>query len=86
MTVIGFLEDVDRVVLDLSRAHVWDASAVGAIDKAVLRSASAESRSTSSASTARARRSSSASACPTSPARRSPADTEVWGMREGDPG
>ena len=25
------------MVLDLSRAHVWDASAVGAIDKAVLR-------------------------------------------------
>ena len=43
VTVTGFLdrfdfqEDVDRVVLDLSRAHVWDASAVGAIDKAVLR-------------------------------------------------
>ncbi len=43
VTVTGFLDhfdfsdDVDRVVLDLSRAHVWDASAVGAIDKAVLR-------------------------------------------------
>ena len=43
VTVTGFLdrfdfaEDVDRVVLDLTRAHVWDASAVGAIDKAVLR-------------------------------------------------
>lgn len=43
VTVTGFLahfdfqEDVDRVVLDLSRGHVWDASAVDAIDKAVLR-------------------------------------------------
>jgi sulfate permease, SulP family len=42
-TVTGFLdhfqfqEDVDRVVLDLSRAHIWDHSAVAAIDKAVLR-------------------------------------------------
>jgi sulfate permease, SulP family len=43
VTVDGFLahfdfhEDVDRVVLDLSRAHVWDHSAVAAIDRAVLR-------------------------------------------------
>jgi len=43
VTVTGFLahfdfaDDVDRVVLDLSAAHVWDASAVAAIDKAVLR-------------------------------------------------
>jgi SulP family sulfate permease len=43
VTVDGFLahfdfqEDVDAVVLDLSRAHVWDHSAVAAIDKAVLR-------------------------------------------------
>lgn len=42
-TVTGFLdhfdfsEDVDHVVLDLSAAHVWDASAVAGIDKAVLR-------------------------------------------------
>ncbi|MEL6614565.1 MAG: SulP family inorganic anion transporter [Bacteroidota bacterium] len=42
-TVTGFLDhfdfsaDVDRVVLDLTQAHVWDASAVAAIDKAVLR-------------------------------------------------
>ena len=42
-TVTGFLAhfdfsaDVDRVVLDLSRAHVWDASAAVAIDKAVHR-------------------------------------------------
>ena len=43
VTVQGFLatfdfqEDVDRVVIDLSRAHVWDGSAVDAIDRAVLR-------------------------------------------------
>ena len=43
VTVQGFLntfdftEDVDRVVLDLSNAHVWDGSAVDAIDRAVLR-------------------------------------------------
>ncbi len=43
VTVTGFLdrfdfqEDVDRVVVDLTSSHVWDASAVGAIDKAVLR-------------------------------------------------
>jgi sulfate permease, SulP family len=43
VTVTGFLEhfdfneDVDRVVIDLSRSHVWDGSAVAAIDKAVLR-------------------------------------------------
>lgn len=43
VTVTGFLahfnfqEDVDQVVLDLSTSHIWDASAVAAIDKAVLR-------------------------------------------------
>ena len=43
VTVNGFLdffdyaEDVDRVVIDLSASHVWDGSAVAAIDKAVLR-------------------------------------------------
>jgi SulP family sulfate permease len=43
VTVQGFLntfdfqEDVDRVVLDLSSAHVWDGSAVDAIDRAALR-------------------------------------------------
>ena len=43
VTVQGFLntfdftEDVDRVVLDLSAAHVWDGSAVDAIDRAALR-------------------------------------------------
>ena len=43
VTVQGFLatfdfqEDVDRVVLDLSGAHVWDGSAVDAIDRAAAR-------------------------------------------------
>jgi SulP family sulfate permease len=43
VTVTGFIahfdfqEDVDRVVLDLTTAHIWDASAVAAIDKAVLK-------------------------------------------------
>ena len=43
VTVTGFLahfdfqEDVDRVLIDLTHGHVWDASAVAAIDKAVLR-------------------------------------------------
>lgn len=32
-----YQEDVDRVVIDLSRSHVWDHSAVAAIDKVVLR-------------------------------------------------
>jgi SulP family sulfate permease len=42
-TVIGFLEHFDyqerleRVVIDLSRSHIWDHSAVAALDKAVLR-------------------------------------------------
>ncbi len=42
-TVTGFLahfdvgEDIDRLVLDLSGAHVWDASAVAALAKAVSR-------------------------------------------------
>jgi sulfate permease, SulP family len=42
-TTTGFLahfdfqEDVDRVVIDLSRSHIWDHSAVAGIDKAVLR-------------------------------------------------
>jgi len=43
VTVTGFLahfdfmEDVEKVVIDLGHAHVWDASAVAAIDKAVLK-------------------------------------------------
>jgi SulP family sulfate permease len=43
VTVTGFLEhfdfaeDVDEVVVDLTRSSVWDASAVAALDKAILR-------------------------------------------------
>jgi SulP family sulfate permease len=43
VTVDGFLahfdfqEKVERVVLDLSQSHIWDGSAVAAIDKFVLR-------------------------------------------------
>ncbi|SDW80033.1 SulP family inorganic anion transporter [Marinobacter mobilis] len=32
-----FKEALDRVVIDLSRAHFWDITAVGALDKAVLK-------------------------------------------------
>ena len=43
VTVTGFLaefdyqEEVDRVVIDLTESHIWDGSAVAAIDKVVLR-------------------------------------------------
>ena len=43
VTVSGFLdhfdyqEDVDRVIIDLTHSHIWDHSAVAALDKAVLR-------------------------------------------------
>lgn len=33
----NFKEDVDRVVIDLSRAHFWDITAVSALDKVVLK-------------------------------------------------
>ena len=32
-----FKEDVEKVVIDLSRAHFWDITAVGALDKVVLK-------------------------------------------------
>ncbi|MGO1232947.1 MAG: STAS domain-containing protein, partial [Marinobacter sp.] len=32
-----FKEAVDNVVIDLSRAHFWDITAVGALDKAVIK-------------------------------------------------
>ncbi|MFC0238721.1 SulP family inorganic anion transporter [Fictibacillus phosphorivorans] len=32
-----FLEDVELVTIDLSQSHVWDDSAVGAIDKVILK-------------------------------------------------
>ena len=34
---IDFKEDVQRIVLDVSAAHFWDISAVGALDRAVMR-------------------------------------------------
>src|SRR5690606_25514592 len=34
---IDFKETVDHVVLDVSAAHFWDISAVGALDKAVIK-------------------------------------------------
>ena len=43
VTVTGFLaefdyqEAVERIVIDLTESHVWDGSAVAAIDKVVLR-------------------------------------------------
>jgi SulP family sulfate permease len=32
-----FKEDVDKVTIDLSRAHFWDLTAVGALDKVILK-------------------------------------------------
>src|SRR5690554_7266099 len=32
-----FKEAMDNVVIDLSRAHFWDITAVGALDKAVIK-------------------------------------------------
>jgi SulP family sulfate permease len=32
-----FKEAIDHVVIDLTRAHFWDITAVGALDKAVLK-------------------------------------------------
>ena len=32
-----FKEVVEKVVIDLSRAHFWDISAVGALDKVVMK-------------------------------------------------
>ena len=37
MASFDFKEAVDRVVIDLSRAHFWDITAVGALDKAVIK-------------------------------------------------
>ncbi|HEY0181378.1 MAG TPA: SulP family inorganic anion transporter [Rhodopila sp.] len=34
---IDLLEDVDRIVIDVSGAHFWDISAVGALDRVVLK-------------------------------------------------
>ena len=32
-----FKEEIDKVTIDLTRAHFWDFSAVGALDKVVLK-------------------------------------------------
>ena len=32
-----FKEALDRVVIDLSKAHLWDITAVGALDKVVIK-------------------------------------------------
>lgn len=37
VSAFDFKEDIDYVELDLSKAHLWDDSAVGAIDKIVLK-------------------------------------------------
>ena len=37
LSAFDFKEAVDRVVIDLSRAHFWDITAVGALDKAVIK-------------------------------------------------
>lgn len=37
LSSFDFREPVKRVIIDLSEAHLWDSSAVGAIDKAILR-------------------------------------------------
>ena len=36
-TAFDFKEVIERVVIDVSRAHFWDISAVGALDRAVLK-------------------------------------------------
>lgn len=37
LNAFNFRENVDRVIIDLSNAHLWDQSAVDAVDKVVLR-------------------------------------------------
>ena len=37
MSTFDFHEDLDSVVIDLSNSHLWDQSAVIAIDKVVLK-------------------------------------------------
>ena len=37
LAAFDFHEDVDRIVIDLTHAHLWDQSAVDAVDKVVLR-------------------------------------------------
>ena len=37
MTALDFREAVERVTIDVSRAHIWDISSVQALDMAVLK-------------------------------------------------
>ena len=37
MNAFDFKEELDRVVIDVSRAHIWDISSVQALDMAVLK-------------------------------------------------
>ena len=37
MNAFDFSEALDRVVIDVSRAHIWDISSVQALDMAVLK-------------------------------------------------
>ena len=37
MAALDFREAPERVIIDVSRAHIWDISAVQALDMAVLR-------------------------------------------------
>ena len=37
MAAFDFEEALERVTIDVCRAHIWDITAVGALDKAVLK-------------------------------------------------
>lgn len=37
MAAFDFKEALDRVVIDVSRAHIWDVSSIAALDSAVLK-------------------------------------------------
>lgn len=37
MDSFNFKEDLDKVIIDLTRAHFWDITAVGALDKVVIK-------------------------------------------------
>lgn len=37
VAAFDFMDEIDRVVIDVSQAHLWDISAVGALDKVVMK-------------------------------------------------